>query len=162
CSFKRTGENWIDKSGSYEIAFISGTDKKVSALRLTVCIEFLRGEPVTNAIEKVIRESGIEAGLRKYDEIRDSGNTYYFFSEQMLHQLGHTLQKENKIDDAILVFLKNTQEYPDSFMANDALAEILLKAGDNKRALEYFEKAVRLKPDYDYGKRMIGELKQNK
>ena len=78
----------------------------------------------------------------------------------MLHQLGHSLLKENRIDEAIKVFLKNVQEYPDSFMANDAIAETYLKKGENKLALKYFKTAVRLNPDYDYGKKKIEELKK--
>jgi len=77
----------------------------------------------------------------------------------MLHQLGHNLLKENRMDDAIKVFLKNVQEYPDSFMANDAIAETYLKKGEKKLALKYFKAAVRFNPDYDYGIKMIEELK---
>jgi TolA-binding protein len=79
----------------------------------------------------------------------------------MLHQLGHSLLKENRIDDAIKVFIKNVQEYPDSFITNDALAETYLKSGECNLALKYFKKAVKLNPDYDYGRKMIEELKIN-
>lgn len=157
-SYMKSGNTWIDNTGSYEIAFLIGNDNEVTGLNLTVGFEFLKGEPVTNAMEPVIRESGVEAGLKKYDEIKKSSNDYYFFSEQMLHQLGHSLLKENKVDDAIKVFRKNVQEYPDSFLTNDALAETYLKKGDNKKAVKYFKIAVRLNPEYDYGKKMIEEL----
>ena len=117
------------------------------------------GEPVTNAIEPVIKESGIDAGLKKYDTIKDSGNSKYLFSEHMLHQLGHNLLKENRIDDAIKVFAKNVKEYPGSFLANDALAEVYLKKGETKMASKYFKVALKLNPEYEYGKKKIDELK---
>jgi Tfp pilus assembly protein PilF len=43
-------------------------------------------------------------------------------------------------------------------MANDALAETYLKKGESKMALKYFKIAVKLNPEYEYGRKMIGEL----
>jgi len=161
-SYYKSGDSWIDKSGSFEIGFITNTENEATGMTLAVKTEFQRGEPVTNAVEKVINDSGVDTGLEKYDEIKTSGNREYLFSDNMLHQLGHSLLKENRMDDAIKVFLKNVQEYPDSFMANDAIAEAYLKKGENKLALKYFKTAVRLNPDYDYGRKMIAELENKK
>jgi hypothetical protein len=158
-SYSKTGDTWIDKTGTYEIGFSTNSENEITSMTLSVKTEFRKGEPVTNAIETISKDSGIDAGLKKYDEIKNSGKSEYLFSENMLHQLGHNLLKENRMDDAIKVFIKNVQEYPDSFMANDALAETYLKKGKNKLALKYFKTAVRLNPDYDYGRKMIEELK---
>jgi tetratricopeptide (TPR) repeat protein len=157
--YSKTGEKWIDNTGSYEIGFITNSENNITSMNLTMIIEFLRGEPVTNVIDPVIKDSGLEAGLKKYDEIKNSGNSEYLFSEQMLHQLGHSLLKENRIDDAIKIFLKNVHEYPKSFIANDALAETYLKKGENRPALKYFKIAVKLNPEYEYGRKMIEELR---
>jgi Tfp pilus assembly protein PilF len=54
------------------------------------------------------------------------------------------------------------KEYPDSFLANDSLAETYLKKGENKLAYQYFIKSVKLNPEYEYGKKMIEELKTKK
>jgi tetratricopeptide (TPR) repeat protein len=158
-SYSKTGDTWIDKTGNYEIRFTTNNENEITDMILTVKTEFQRGEPVTNAVEPVLKESGIEAALKKYNEIKNLGNSEYFFSENMLHQLGHSLLKENRIDDAIKIFMKNVQEYPGSFLANDALAETYLKKGEKKLALKYFKTAIKLNPDYDYGIKMIEELK---
>lgn len=158
-TYAKTGDTWTDRKGVYEIRFSGNSENEITLMNFAVKAEFIRGEPVTNAIEPVINESGIDAGLKKYDEIKNSGNKYYLFSEQMLHQLGHNLLKENRIDEAIKVFLKNVKVYPDSFIANDALAETYLKIGENGQALKYFQIAVDLNPDYEYGEKMIGVLK---
>ncbi|MBP1666337.1 MAG: hypothetical protein H6Q23_1197 [Bacteroidetes bacterium] len=158
-SYSKTGDSWIDNTGSYEIGFIANSENEITGLNFSVKAEFVRGEPVTNAVEPIIKDLGIVAGLKKYDEIKNSGKSEYLFSEQMLHQLGHSLLKKNRIDDAIKVFIKNVQEYPDSFMTNDALAETYLKEGENKLALKYFKTALKLNPDYEYGNKMIKELK---
>jgi tetratricopeptide (TPR) repeat protein len=78
----------------------------------------------------------------------------------MLHQIGSNLYRENKFDDALKVYVLNYKEYPDSFTTNDALAETYLKMGDKKAALKFFKKAVELMPDYEYGMKMIEELKK--
>jgi len=156
--YLRKGDTWIDKSGIYELIFTTNSENEITGMILAAGAEFHRGEPVTNIVEAVLKESGVDEGLKKYDEIKKSGNSEYFFSEQMLHQLGHALLKDNRIDDAIKVFIKNVQEYPESFIANDALAETYLQKGENKQALKYFKTAVKLNPDYDYGKKKIDEL----
>lgn len=160
-SYAKIGDTWTDKTGSYEIGFITDINKQEVFLTLSVRLEFLRGEPVTDPVEEVIKVSGVDAGLRKYDEIKKSGNSNYFFSEQMLHQLGHKLIKDKNLDDAIKVFARNVAEYPHSFLTNDALAEAYLEKGEHEYALKYFKKAVKLDPGYEYGKTKIEELSKN-
>ena len=46
-----------------------------------------------------------------------------------------------------------------SFQVNDSLAETYLLKEEKKSALKYFKIAVKLNPDYEYGKKMIGEFK---
>jgi TolA-binding protein len=161
-SYWNKGNSWIDNTGTFEIGFTTNPDNEISGMNFTIKTEFERGEPVSNAVEQVIKDSGVDAALQKYDEIKHSGNSEYLFSEHMLHQLGHSLLKENRIDDAIKVFQKNVQEYPESFMVNDALAETYLKKGESKQALKYFKISVKLNPDYEYGRKMIDELKNKK
>jgi transglutaminase-like putative cysteine protease len=158
-SFTRAGNTWIDRKGKYEITFVANSENDVTALILSNSVPFVRGEPVTHAVEPVVKASGVKAGMRKYDEIKRSRSNKYLFSVHMLHDLGHRLLQENRIDDAIIVFRKNVREYPGSFMVNDALAETYLKNEDNKLALKYFKAAVRLNPDYEYGRKIIDELR---
>ena len=160
--YARKGDCWIDEKGIYEITFKENSDTEIVALVLAEKVKFVRGEPVTNAMESVINSTGIDDGLRKYDEIKNSGNSYYLFSEHMLHQLGHNLLKDNRIDEAIKVFEKNVLEYPGSFMVVDALAETYLQKGEDELAVKYFKTAVKLNPDYDYGRKMIEELNRKK
>jgi hypothetical protein len=54
-SYSRTGDSWIDNTGSYEIGFILNSENEITHLTFTVKTEFQRGEPVTNAVEPVIR-----------------------------------------------------------------------------------------------------------
>jgi len=157
-SYTRTADTWIDETGNYEISFVTNVENEITALLLTTKTEFLRGEPVTNVLETVLKESGTDMMIAKYNELKGSENSSYLFSEHMLHQIGNDLIRENKIDDALKVYILNYKEYPNSFTTNDALAETYLKMGENKAALKFFKKAVELMPDYEYGKKMIEEL----
>ena len=157
--YLKKGDIWIDKTGNYEIGFTENSENEITGMNLAVKTEFQRGEPVTTYVEPVIKESGIDAGLKKYEEIKKYGNNGYLFSVHMLHQIGHSLLRENRIDDAIKIFEKNVKEYPESFMANDALAETYLLNGREKLALKYFIAAVKINPDYEYGREKIKELK---
>ena len=157
-SYTKIGDTWIDKTGNYEISFVANIENEITALLLTTKTEFIRGEPVTNVLEKVLKESGTEAMIDKYIELKGSKNSGYLFSVHMLHQIGSNLFRENKINDALKVYQLNYKEYPNSFTTNDALAETYLKMGEKKGALKFFKKSVELMPDYEYGKKMIEEL----
>jgi tetratricopeptide (TPR) repeat protein len=159
-SYTRTGDTWIDKSGNYEISFATNIENEITALLLTTKTEFLRGEPVTKVLEKELVENGTQKMIDKYYELKRTEKSDYLFSVHMLHQIGSNLYRENKFDDALKVYLLNYKEYPDSFTTNDALAETYLKMGDKKAALKFFKKAVELMPDYEYGMKMIEELKK--
>jgi transglutaminase-like putative cysteine protease len=158
--FTKQGQAWTGKDNEYEITFIANSENEINALILATGVLFVRGEPVINAMEPVIEASGVNAGIRKYNELKRTGDGYYKFSVNMLHDLGHRLLKKNRTDDAITVFRKNVSEYPGSFMANDALAEAYLSKGDRREALKYFRAAVKLNPDYNYGREKIKELQQ--
>jgi tetratricopeptide (TPR) repeat protein len=134
----------------------------VTVLKLSVRTILHRGEPVTNAIEPVIEESGIAAGIKKYTEIKKADNGDYIFSDIVMNRLGHQLLSKGRMEEALEIFRLNVKEYPDSFLANDALAETYLKKGENKLACQYFIKSVKLNPEYEYGKKMIEELKTKK
>jgi tetratricopeptide (TPR) repeat protein len=160
-SYSKIEDEWIDKSGNYKIGFITNSENEIIALILTVKTEFQRGEPVTNAVEPVINDAGIEAGIKKYEEIKNNNTGEYLFADEILNQLGHKFRSQGKMDEAIAIFRLAVKEFPVSFQVNDSLAETYLLKEEKKLALKYFKTAVRLNPDYDYGRKMIEELKIN-
>jgi hypothetical protein len=160
-SYSFNGSEWTDKSGNYELVFNEDASKNITSMSLTVRLEFVRGAFATDIVEELVKKDGVDTGMRKYDELKDIENSGYLFSDQVLHQIGHRLLAAGKIDEAVTVFTKNAEEYPDSFMAIDAAAEAFLKKGDKARALKYFRAAVKLNPQYEYGKEKISELSNN-
>ena len=85
-SYSKTGDTWIDETGTYEIGFISNSENEITHLTFTVKTEFQRGEPVTNAVEPVINDAGIEAGIKKYEEIKNNNTGEYLFADEILNQ----------------------------------------------------------------------------
>ena len=160
--FLNRGDYWIDETGNTEVSFESDINKEVVRMNLTVKNHLLRGEPVISALTPVIRNEGIEAGIKKYNEIKSENTGDYILSDAVLNRLGHQLLTNSKTEDAIQIFRLAVENYPDSFLVNDSLAETYLKQGEKKLALHYFRAAVKLNPDYEYGKKMIVELNNKK
>ncbi len=64
--------------------------------------------------------------------------------EAQMNQFGYQLLNANKIDEALAIFKKNTELYPNSANVYDSFAEALEKDGQLKKAKENYEKAFKL------------------
>jgi tetratricopeptide (TPR) repeat protein len=68
-------------------------------------------------------------------------------SEVDVNALGYQLLNGGKIDDAIVVFKKNTELFPDSWNVWDSLAEGYMNNGDKQLAIQYYTKALGMAPE---------------
>jgi len=68
------------------------------------------------------------------------------------------LLEAKKINEAIVIFKLNVKEYPDSWNVYDSLGEAYMNNGENKLAIENYEKSVQLNPDNTGGKNMLKKL----
>ena len=75
------------------------------------------------------KAKGASSALRRYTEMRKAGAMDSGIEEGMLNQLGYMLLGDGEAQDAILVFERNAQEYPQSSNAYDSLGEAYMKAG---------------------------------
>ena len=64
----------------------------------------------------------------------------------------------DKTDDAIKVFQKNAQEYPDSSNVYDSLAEAYAAAGKKELAIENYGKALKLDPKNENARERLKKL----
>jgi tetratricopeptide (TPR) repeat protein len=74
-------------------------------------------------------------------------------TEADINNQGYQLLGENKYDEAIAVFKKNTVDHPQSWNVWDSLAEGLERKGDKTGAVENYKKALTMAPD-DQKKRL--------
>jgi len=70
----------------------------------------------------VAKLKGADAALQRYTQFKKSGESRYKVDERTLNVLGYTLLRAGQDQDAIAVFQRNVQEYPESSNVYDSLA----------------------------------------
>ncbi len=95
-------------------------------------------------IYKIISESGTETGLAEFTKMRqDAGRK---INPNTLKVAGYMLLKEGRTDDAIVVFERNVNTFPNNATLFDSLAEAYATAGQFKKAAENCRKVLDLDP----------------
>ena len=82
--------------------------------------------------------------------------------ESDINMLAYKSLREGKGQDkdkALKLFQLNVSNYPDSYNAFDSLGDAYMTIGNKKRALENFEKSLKLNASNENAKRMINKLK---
>ena len=103
------------------------------------------------------KAKGASAALRRYTEMRKAGAKDLGLEEGMLNQVGYMLLGDGQVQDAILVFERNAQEYPQSSNAYDSLGEAYMKAGQKDLAIVNYKKSLQLEPG---NQNAVGQLKK--
>jgi len=117
-------------------------------------------ESAAYAVEKAITDSGIKAGVAKYQALRSDPQNELFFSENDFITLGYNLIIRGMINAAIEVFKMNVEMNPQSVNANDSLAETYVKSGNNEKAILHYKKVLELDPGNENAKTMLKKLKK--
>jgi glyoxylase-like metal-dependent hydrolase (beta-lactamase superfamily II) len=115
-------------------------------------------EPLT----KTIVESGIESALDQYHQLKENEADSYSFGENDLNMLGyHLLWREMK-DEAIQVHKLNTREHPESANPYDSLGETYEALGEKEAAIESYQKALEIDPDFVSSSEALKRLEEKK
>lgn len=124
-----------------------------------------RARPMTleEELGEAYRAKGIDAALERYDGLKKRfyGRGAYDFGEGALNSFGYELLP-NDVTAAIRVFALNTTEFPNSPNVWDSLGEAQMKAGDMKKAEEYYEKSLELNPQNANAKDMLKKIRDSK
>jgi tetratricopeptide (TPR) repeat protein len=102
---------------------------------------------------------GPEAALNFYQRIKQGTAPGYAVDEGSLNQLGYHLLMQKKVAEAIKVFERNVQEYPNASNPYDSLGEAYMSAGKKDLAIKNYEKSVELNPKNTNGVDMLKKLK---
>ena len=108
------------------------------------------------------RARGVQAALDRYAELRNSGELQGQQAEQSLNQLGYTLLYSGHEKDAITVFQRNVQEFPQSSNVYDSLAEAYAKVGEKDLAIANYEKSLQLDPKNQNAVERLKRLRETK
>jgi len=109
-------------------------------------------------VEKTIEESGIEAAISKYREMKSNRSEEYYFDEASFNALGYRLMGQGKIKEAIEIFKLNVEAYPDSWNVYDSLGEAYMNDGQRDLAIKYYKKSLELNLQNENGKEMLRRM----
>ena len=79
--------------------------------------------------------------------------------ETILNRLGYRYLRDDRKEDAIVVFELNTELYPRSANTWDSLGEGCMEAGRTEDAIRFYEKSLELNPGNDNARRMLERLR---
>jgi hypothetical protein len=99
---------------------------------------------VTNSFTKaiILEETGKTEEAAKMKE-----EAFVNASENNINTLGYQYLFAGRVDDAMVIFKKNVEMFPDSWNVYDSLAECYAAAKDNEHAIEFYTKALENAPD---------------
>ena len=100
---------------------------------------------VQNALERAIKDKGVDAGITLYRQMRQ-GYPAEYFKETTLNLLGYQQLGTKHITEAIALFKLNVEMYPNGFNTYDSLAEAYMVQGDREEAIKNYRKSLALNP----------------
>lgn len=115
---------------------------------------------VIDTMLTVIIEKNVEKAIDVYYNIKDEKEYEYNFKESQLNILGYQLLQVGKTKEAVEIFKLNVEQYPDSYNVYDSLGEGCMMNGDNKLAIAYYKKSLKLNPNNENAKKMLEQLEQ--
>lgn len=99
-------------------------------------------ESIAIPLYYTMKEKGIDAAIKQYDQLKKEKPDEYDFREFNLNLFGYSLLGKNNYKDAIKIFKLNIKNFPESANVYDSLGEALEKSGNNEKAVENYKIAV--------------------
>jgi CubicO group peptidase (beta-lactamase class C family) len=105
---------------------------------------------------------GAQVALDRYAELKKAGALGDQAAENELNRMGYLLLFGGHEQDAIKVFQRNVQDYPESWNVYDSIGEAYMKTGQKDLAIKSYEKSLELNPKSDHGKEMLKRAREMK
>ncbi|MFH1198085.1 MAG: transglutaminase domain-containing protein [bacterium] len=154
----REDGGWIDQYNKNIVYFEKDVDGIVTGMKIDVVNKFTRGELAADIIDKIIETDGLDAGQKKYEEIKMENNAEIIFTERSFNLLGYKYINFGKLIEAIEILKFNVTAYPESFNAYDSLGEAYMKNNQNELAIENYKKSLELNPQNENAAKMLEKL----
>jgi len=107
---------------------------------------------------QALADGGIPAAEKTLQDLQARRDTGPVFDEDDFNALGYQLLQAGNVENAVYVFEKGVQLYPDSWNAHDSFGEALLKAGRKDQAIQHYRKSLELNPRNEGAKKILEEL----
>ena len=114
------------------------------------------------ALGIIARARGTQAALGRYEQLKKTRELQGKHAEGALNQLGYSLLFSEHEKDAIAVFQKNVQEFPQSSNVYDSLGEAYMKVGEKDLAIANYEKSLQLDPKNQNAVAQLKKLREPK
>lgn len=114
---------------------------------------------ISQRMVAALRSSGIEAMEEAYREFKAAPATSGVFTEAEVNALGYQLMNSGRLEAATRVFELNVESYPDSWNVYDSLAEAHMRAGNDERAIELYERSLEINPGNTNATQMIERIR---
>ena len=114
--------------------------------------------PIIDTMMTVLFSKDVDAAIEVYYELKDKNEDKYNFKEAQLNNMGYQLLQGGRVKDAIEIFKLNVVQFPESSNVYDSLAEGYMTDGNNKLAVKFYKKSLKLNPKNDNAKRMLEKL----
>ena len=75
--------------------------------------------------------------------------------EEVINSYGYSLLDEKKIDEALIFFEKNVDNYPESYNVYDSYGEALMESGQKDDAIASYKKSLELNPNNENAKEKL-------
>lgn len=99
-----------------------------------------------------------------FEKYYDSLSKQYGYTikvpEEAINSYGYNLMQMNKIDEALLFFKNNVENYPQSYNTYDSYGEALMVKGDKANSIINFKKSLNLNPKNDNAREKLKILQQ--
>jgi CubicO group peptidase (beta-lactamase class C family) len=106
--------------------------------------------PALVALEKALEADGWRDASRVVAEVKRTHPELHL-TEDYVNVWGYDLYGKDRTREAIALFRYNVEHWPQSWNANDSLAEGYEKLGDKAQAIAYYRKSLELDPTNKHG-----------
>ena len=113
-------------------------------------------KPIIPMMLQSIEKQGIEIAIGEYKRLKSTQRGLWKIRVGELNYLGKELIKLDKMEEALIIFKLNIEEFPQSDIPYESLASYYERNGNKTKALEYYQKALEINP---YNERVARRIK---
>jgi CubicO group peptidase (beta-lactamase class C family) len=118
--------------------------------------------PVIAPLFRALEEKGQDAAIALYHELQHSQSGVYDFNPEYFADVGYLLMEMGRNSQALKILNLGTAIYPNMDALYVVLAQVNVKNGDRKWALENIQQCLKLNPENRWAKKLLNDLKEEK
>ena len=101
---------------------------------------------ISDLLTAALRSGGTQQMVDAYRKWKTDPATAGVFTEVEVNRLGYQLMGSGRLPAATEVFQLNVESYPLSWNVYDSLGEAYMNAGENEKAIQSYEKSLKINP----------------